>query len=177
MPVVFIIQNNQFAISVPVQKQTASENLAVKSVAYGIPGIKVDGNDYFAVYAAVTEAVEHAKGGKGAVLIEALTYRRGAHTTSDDPTLYRTEEEEKKWAAKDPLDRLRKYLESRNLWKKEDEDGLILEYKKEVDKEFSIYENYPPYKLEDVFKYNYSEMPEDLKKQQMAYEKFLNRGR
>jgi pyruvate dehydrogenase E1 component alpha subunit len=174
-PVVFLIQNNQFAISVPVAKQSASVNLAVKAVAYGMPGIKVDGNDYFAVYRAVSEAMEHAGAGKGPVLIEALTFRRGAHTTSDDPSLYRTKEEEDQWAEKDPIKRLRGYLVSNGLWKEKDDEPLVEEYKKEVDKEFAVYENYPPYPVEDVFKYQFKEMPEDLKQQQIAYEKFLNR--
>jgi pyruvate dehydrogenase E1 component alpha subunit len=173
-PVVFIVQNNQFAISVPVKKQTASVNLAVKAVAYGIPGIKVDGNDYFAVYRAIHEAFRHARQGKGPVLIEAVTFRRGAHTTSDDPSLYRSPEEEKAWEEKDPIKRLRGYLVSQKLWKEQDDEPLVDQYRQEVEKEFSIYENTPPYKLEDVFRYTFKEMPEDLKKQQVAYEKFLN---
>lgn len=174
VPVIFIIQNNQFAISVPVKMQTASKNLALKSVSYGMPGLKVDGNDFFAMYAALSESVEYARKGNGPVLIEAVTFRRGAHTTSDDPSLYRTEEEEKKWEAKDPVNRLRAYLVSQKLWKEEDDDPLIEEYKKKIEREFIEYENYPPYKLEDVFKYQYKDMPEDLKKQQVEYEKFLN---
>jgi pyruvate dehydrogenase E1 component alpha subunit len=174
VPVIFIIQNNQFAISVPVKKQTASVNLAMKAAAYGIPGIKVDGNDYFAIHAVLSEAFDHARKGNGPVLIEALTFRRGAHTTSDDPTLYRTEEEEKRWEAKDPVKRLRQYLVAQKLWQEADDDPLLEQYKKEVDKEFAIYENYPAYKLEDVFRFQYKDMPADLKKQQVDYEKFLN---
>ncbi len=174
VPVVFIIQNNQYAISVPVGKQTASKSLAVKAVAYGIQGIQVDGNDFFAAYAAISEAAKQAESGQGAVLIEAVTFRRGAHTTSDDPTLYRTQEEEKRWEEKDPIKRLRAYLLSVNLWKPGDDEPLLEQYKKEVEKEFAVYENYPAYKLEDVFKYQFKEMPEDLKRQQIEYEKFLN---
>jgi pyruvate dehydrogenase E1 component alpha subunit len=173
VPVLFIVQNNQYAISVPVSKQTASKNLAVKAVAYGIPGIKVDGNDFFAVYRVTEEAVRHAKAVKGPVLIEAVTFRRGAHTTSDDPTLYRSEEEEKKWEEKDPLTRLRGYLVSKGLWKEDGDESLLEQYKKEVDKEFAVYENHPPYPVEDVFKYQFKDMPEELLQQQVAYEKFL----
>jgi pyruvate dehydrogenase E1 component alpha subunit len=172
-PVIFTIQDNQYAISVPVKSQTASINLAVKSVAYGIPGIKVDGNDFFAVFTAGKEAMEYARSGKGPILIEAVTFRQGAHTTSDDPSLYRTLEEEKSWLIKDPLKRLRGYLVSKNLWKMENDEPLLEEFKKEVEKEFAIYENYPPYKVEDVFKFLYKEMPENLKQQQVAYEEFL----
>jgi len=172
-PVVFIVQNNQFAISVPVQKQTVSRNLAIKSVAYGIPGIKVDGNDFFAVYRATQEAVKHAKAGNGPVLIEAVTFRKGAHTTSDDPSLYRTKEMEQQWEAKDPVNRLRNYLVSNNLWKPEDDEPLLEEYKKQIHQEFSVAENYPPYPVDDVFKFQYDDMPGDLRQQQASYEQFL----
>lgn len=173
-PVIFTIQNNQYAISLNVSKQTKSKNLAMKSVAYGIPGIKVDGNDFFAVYRAYEEARAHTAAGKGPVLIEAVTYRKGAHTTSDDPSIYRSKEEEEEWNKKDPLDRLRKYLIDKGLWTEEDDKPLIKEYRKEIDKEFSFFENYPDYPVEDVFKHLYADMPEDLKQQQVDYEKFLN---
>lgn len=172
-PVVFIVQNNQFAISVPFKKQTRSINIAVKGVAYGMACIKVDGNDLFAMTRALKEAEAHAREGKGPVLIEALTYRRGAHTTSDDPTKYRTKEEEEQWSCTDPIDRLRKYLVSKNLWDTAGEESLLAEFKKEVDRQFEAAENYPPYPLEDVFKYLYVEMTDDLKEQKVEHEKFL----
>jgi pyruvate dehydrogenase E1 component alpha subunit len=175
VPVLFIVQNNQYAISVPVAKQTASRSLAIKSIAYGIDGIQVDGNDFFAVYAAVQDASANARAGKGPTLIEAMTFRRGAHTTSDDPTLYRTTEEEKKWEARDPLQRLKQYLAAKGLWDEKEESVWIEQYQQEVDARFSEAENYPPYKLEDAFRYLYEEMPEELKRQQASYEKFLNR--
>lgn len=172
VPVIFIIQNNQYGISTPTSVQTASVNLAVKSVAYGIKGIKVDGNDYFAMYTAVKEAHEYALAEGKPVLIEALTYRKGAHTTSDDPTKYRTKAEEEEWDKTDPLFRLKAWLENAGLvdW---DEEKLIEEYKKETDRQFIEAENYTPYPVEDVFKYQYVDMPEDLKEQQRYYEKFL----
>lgn len=172
-PVIFTVQNNQYAISVPVQRQTASVNLAVKSVAFGIPGIKVDGNDFFATYLAYKTASEHARAGKGAVLIEALTYRQNPHTTSDDPTKYRTKEEEEKWAVTDPLLRLKKYMDDKGIWK-EDEQKLIDDYKKEIDKQFLEAENFEPYPLDDVFNHMFVEMPDDLKKQKEDYQQFLN---
>ena len=172
-PVVFVVQNNQFAISVPFKMQTRSVNIAVKSYAFGMPGIKVDGNDVFAMTRALQEATNHARSGNGPVLIEAVTYRRGAHTTSDDPTKYRTKEEEDSMAVTDPLDRLRKYLVSKKLYDPSTEEELVSQYKKEVDRQFSEAENYTPYPLEDVFKYNYVDMPEDLKKQMVEHEKFL----
>lgn len=172
-PVVFTIQNNQYAISVPISKQTKAKNLALKAVAFGMKGIKVDGNDIFAMHVAYKEAAEHARSGKGPILIEALTYRRGAHTTSDDPTKYRTKEEEDKWALTDPLVRLKKYMDEKGIWK-EDEEKLIAEYKKEVDKQFLEAENFGPYPLNEVFDFMYTDMPEDLKRQKAEYEQFLN---
>ena len=172
-PVVFTIQNNQYAISVPVSKQTKAINLAVKSVAAGMTGIKVDGNDFFAMYLAYKHAAEHARSGKGPVLIEALTYRRGAHTTSDDPTKYRTKEEEEKWGLSDPLIRLKKYMDAKGIWK-ENEKELIAQKKKDVDKQFLEAENFTPYPLSDVFDFMYVDMPDDLKRQKEEYEQFLS---
>ena len=171
-PVIFTVQNNQYAISVPVSKQTKSINIAIKAMAFGIPGIKVDGNDFFAMYSAYKQAHEYTRAGNGPVLIEAFTYRKGAHTTSDDPTKYRTKEEEQEWDKTDPLKRMKKYLDIKGIWK-ENEEQLIEKYKAEVDKEFAEAENFTPYQLDDVFQHMYVDMPEDLKKQKAEYEKFL----
>ncbi len=97
VPVVFVVQNNQWAISTPRKMQTAAESIAQKAVAHGLPGIQVDGNDVLAVYRAVKEALDRARAGEGPSLIEALTYRLGPHTTADDPKKYRSPEEEKLW--------------------------------------------------------------------------------
>lgn len=174
VPVIFIIQNNQYAISVPVHKQTAAKNLAIKSVAYGFPGIRVDGNDFLAMHCVLTEAQQYTNSGKGPLLIEAVTYRKGAHTTSDDPSIYRTDEEETAWAVKDPIKRLRSYLISKKLWKASEDVKLIEGYKKEIDAQFLEYEQYPEYKLDDVFDHMYKEMPDIIKNQKVEYEKFLN---
>ncbi len=115
-PVVFFIQNNQWAISVPRQWQTASETIAQKAVAYGVPGVQVDGNDLLAVIKATRDAVERARNGEGPTLIEAVTFRMNVHTTADDPKKYRTREVEAEWAEKDPIDRLRKYLTKKRWW-------------------------------------------------------------
>lgn len=173
VPVIFIVQNNQYGISTPFRMQTASDGIAIKAIAYGIKGLQVDGNDYFAMFAALDEAKKHALSKKGPVLIEAITYRKGAHTTSDDPTKYRTKEEEEKWDATDPLKRLKSYLITKKLYTDKEEEKLIEEYKKEVDKQFVEAENYPAYKLEDVFKYQYENIPDDLQEQMRAHEKFL----
>ena len=169
---VFTIQNNQYAISVPVQRQTRSVNLAVKSVAFGMPGIKVDGNDFFAMYKAYQEASDYARAGKGPVLIEAYTYRKGAHTPSDDPTKYRTREEEQAWEAKDPLLRLKKYMLLNGI-ETGDEEALIESYKVEVDKQFVAAETFKAYELDDVFRHMYVEMPDELARQKADYEEFL----
>jgi len=173
VPVIFTIQNNQYAISVPVKRQTNSVNLAVKAIAFGVPGIKVDGNDFFAMYVAYKEAFNHARAGNGPTLIEALTYRKGAHTTSDDPSKYRTKDEELEWDKTDPLVRLKRYMDKAGIWK-ENEEQLIEEYKLEIDKQFTEAENFKAYKLEDVFQYMYVDMPDILKKQKADYELFQN---
>ena len=115
VPVVFVCQNNQWAISVPLKKQTQSRTLAQKALAYGFPGIQVDGNDVLAVYAASREAVDRARDGGGPTLIECVTYRLAMHTTADDPTKYRSQEEVAEWERKDPLTRFTAYLSRKGL--------------------------------------------------------------
>ena len=111
----FFVQNNGYAISVPLAKQTAAPSLAHKGIGYGIPGMLVDGNDAAAVYAAVRVAVGSAAGGCGPTLIEALTYRIEAHTNADDAARYRRQDEVEDWLARDPLARIRQYLLARGL--------------------------------------------------------------
>jgi len=173
VPVIFVVQNNQYAISVPVKMQTASVNMAIKSKAYGIKGIKVDGNDIFAMLAAFRYAHEYARKEQQAVLIEAVTYRKGAHTTSDDPTKYRTTDEEKEWDRKDPLRRMKLFLEKKKLWSDDEEQKLVNEYEKEIDRQFTETEQTVQYPLEDAIRYTYAEMPQDLRDQQIEHEKFL----
>lgn len=114
-PCVFLLENNQWAISVPSSKQSASETYAIKATAYGMPGTQVDGNDVLAVYAATKEAVGRARNGEGPSLIEAVTYRMGAHSTSDDPSRYCPPEELAEWKKKDPVLRFEKYLEKHGI--------------------------------------------------------------
>src|SRR5680860_1368376 len=115
LPVIFLCQNNQWAISVPYHKQTAACTVAQKAIGYGVPGIQVDGNDIFAVYRATREAVDRARAGDGPSLVEAHTYRLADHTTSDDARKYRAPEEVVEWEAKDPLLRLRLYMRAQGL--------------------------------------------------------------
>jgi pyruvate dehydrogenase E1 component alpha subunit len=116
VPCVFYVQNNQWAISVPVSRQLAAPSIAHRATAYGIPGIRVDGNDVLACYAVVAAAAERARAGHGPTLIEAVTYRMGPHTTSDDPTRYRSQDELDMWRARDPISRYRTYLRSTGVW-------------------------------------------------------------
>lgn len=131
-PVVFVCQNNHWAISVPLRRQTKAKTLAQKAIAYGIPGIRVDGNDILAVYVAAKEAVERARSGGGPTLIECVTYRMAVHTTADDPTRYRKEEEVKEWEKKDPILRFQKYLKARKLWSDKDGEKLENEIAEEI---------------------------------------------
>jgi len=114
-PVIFVCQNNQWAISVPRSKQTKSETIAQKALAYGMPGIQIDGNDILASYAAAREAVSRARSGGGPTLIECVTYRMTMHTTADDPRRYRTEQEVEHWKQRDPITRFQKYLVDKGL--------------------------------------------------------------
>ncbi|MGV0848819.1 pyruvate dehydrogenase (acetyl-transferring) E1 component subunit alpha [Mycolicibacterium phlei] len=115
-PCVFFVQNNQWAISVPVSKQMVGPSIAHRAIGYGMPGIRVDGNDVLACFAVTAEAAQRARAGGGPTLIEAVTYRMGPHTTSDDPTRYRSPDEVAEWAARDPITRYRTYLQSAGVW-------------------------------------------------------------
>jgi pyruvate dehydrogenase E1 component alpha subunit/2-oxoisovalerate dehydrogenase E1 component alpha subunit len=123
-PVVFVCQNNQWAISVPFAKQTASASVAVKATAYGMPGVRVDGNDAIAVHQEVGKALDAARSGAGPALVEALTYRRLGHSSSDDPTRYRDQKEVELWEKRDPLERMRKFLQSRQLLDQKREEQM-----------------------------------------------------
>ena len=124
--------NNQWAISLPRKKQTRSQTLAQKALAYGLPGIQVDGNDVLAVYAAAAEAVERARKGEGSTLIECVTYRMSVHTTADDPKRYRTDEEVEDWRKRDPLTRLQKYLTRKKLLSDEKITATETEIKEKI---------------------------------------------
>jgi len=164
-PTVFVIQNNQWAISVPLHHQTAAETLAQKAHAYGLPGIQIDGNDVFAVYSAATEALDRARSGGGPTLIEAVTYRLGDHTTADDASRYRGDDEVAKWAARDPILRLRRYLESRGLWDDAREQSQLEVAQAWVDEQVAALENMPPQDPSDIFIHMYADLPPHLAEQ------------
>lgn len=123
-PCVFYVQNNQWAISTPVRRQVSAPSIADRSQGYGMPGILVDGNDVLACYAVMAHAAQRARAGEGPTLIEALTYRMGAHTTSDDPTRYQPAAELAEWTARDPIDRYRRHLERIGVWSRRLEERV-----------------------------------------------------
>lgn len=172
LPNVFIVQNNQFAISTRRKIQTKSGTIAQKALAYGMPGIQVDGNDVFAMYAVTKEAVERARRGDGPTLIEAYTFRMGAHTTSDDPTVYREDSEVEAWKDKDPIDRLRKYLMAEGLWDEEQEEQYSEEKGKFVKETFEEVETTGFTSLEDTFDYVYAQKTPILEAQYQAKKAF-----
>ncbi len=131
LPVIYFVQNNQYAISTPFEKQTAAQSIAHKAIAAGIRGVQVDGMDALAVYQVVHEAAENARRGEGATLIEAITYRFRPHSMADDTTKYRTKEEEAQWVRKDPISRMRIFLSDKGLWN-EAEEALVKEDAKQT---------------------------------------------
>jgi len=165
-PIVFVIQNNQWAISVPLKKQTHSRTIAQKALAYGFPGIQVDGNDVLAVYAASREAVERARAGGGPTLIECVTYRLGVHTTADDPTKYRSDEEVKAWERKDPLTRFVTYLEKKNLF----EQGLEEQVDAEIARAVKAFEETAAADPLGMFTHAYGELPPHLQQERAELE-------
>ncbi|PBB05186.1 MULTISPECIES: pyruvate dehydrogenase (acetyl-transferring) E1 component subunit alpha [Salimicrobium] len=167
---VFVVQNNQYAISVPSEKQTAAQTIAQKAVAAGIEGIQVDGMDVLAVYAATKEARERAINGEGPTLIETLTYRYGPHTMAgDDPTRYRTEDTDNEWEQKDPIVRFRKYLESKDLWSEEEENEVIEKAKEEIKAAIKEADNTAKQKVTDLMDIMYEELPQNLQEQREEY--------
>lgn len=164
-PVVFICQNNHWAISVPTSRQTASENIAVKAQAYGFSGVRVDGNDAVAVYQAVQDAVDRARSGGGPALVECETYRIGAHSSSDDPTRYRDEKEVEQWKKRDPLELLRGRLQSWGLWSAREEDELRAKVLEEVNAAIAEAEKKPDPPRESLFDDVYRTLPWSLREQ------------
>ncbi len=165
VPCVLLCRNNGWAISVPVERQTATKTFAEKAAAYGIPGVRVDGNDLFAVVSVTQRARERGERGEGPTLIEAITYRMGGHSTSDDPKAYREADQLEPWAARDPLERVRDYLTRKSAWDDERERAL----REEIDARFreavSIAERTPAPPLESMFDDVYDSLPWHLVEQ------------
>lgn len=163
-PLITVIQNNQWAISHPRAKQTASATLAQKAAAYGFDGVQVDGNDILAMIVATRDAVKKARDGGGPTLIEAVTYRLGVHTTADDPKKYRTDEEVEKWKPKDPLIRFGQYLKRKKILDDKGRDLLEEEVAKEIAAAVETAEAYEP-DASSPFHHAFSEMPDHLRTQ------------
>ena len=169
---IFFVQNNQYAISMPRERQTKSETIAQKGLAHGVDGIQVDGNDILAVIKAVEEALEKARNGEP-VLIEAVTYRLEDHTTSDDSTRYRDEEEVEEWKEKDPLKRFREYLKEHGIWNEELE-AFEEEAEEKVNDAAEKAMDADEPEFDELFDYVYDEMPEMLQKEKEQLREEVN---
>ncbi|MFT7617110.1 MAG: pyruvate dehydrogenase E1 component alpha subunit [Planctomycetota bacterium] len=167
-PVVLFCQNNGWAISVPFCGQSNSDGIAVKAAPYGIEGVRVDGNDVLAVYEVTRRALAKARAGDGPTLIEAVTYRRGGHSSSDDPDRYRDESQTAPWLLIDPLDRQRDYLTTEHDFTMLEEEAMIDGAKTEMDAAVKLAEAAPAPAPETVFEDVYAEMPPELERQMRA---------
>lgn len=168
IPVVLFVQNNQYAISLPRAQQTAAASIAAKAIGYGFDGIRVDGNDVVAVYTAVQAALDKARKGEGPTLIEAETYRLGAHTTADDPTRYRDAEELAQWEVREPVGRFRRFLEGRKLWSAKREEALMAEVRQLIDEAVDRAEREAIPHAEDVFNHSWANPPRRIMEQRAA---------
>jgi pyruvate dehydrogenase E1 component alpha subunit len=170
IPVVFVVQNNHWAISVPRSRQTHSKTLAQKALAYDMPGLQVDGNDVLAVYAAAKEAVDRARTGGGPSLIECVTYRMSMHTTADDPKKYRTEEEVEEWIKRDPIARFQKYLISKGLFTSDTIPSVDTEVQSEIKAAEERWAEQAAKAIDPLamFEHTFAEMPPHLLAQREA---------
>ncbi len=164
-PAIFVIENNGWAISTPTSVQTAAKNLASRAEGYGMPGIRVDGNDVLAMYHVTREAAERARRGEGPTLIEAITYRILPHTSSDDPKRYRQETEADAWRGRDPGKRLRAYLEGRGLWSEEQEQAVIKGMEAEIKAAILEADQAAPIEPEALLEHIYAEPLDEMKDQ------------
>jgi len=165
LPVVFVIVNNKWAISVPIEEQTATRTLAQKAIAAGIPGVQVDGNDIIAVRHIVGEALATARRGEGPTVIEAVTYRLSDHTTADDATRYRREKEVKEAWRTEPLLRMRAYLLKAGAWDDAREEQLKTECAAQVDAAVEEYLQTPKQSTDSMFDFLFARMPKSLAEQ------------
>ncbi|RHW42104.1 pyruvate dehydrogenase (acetyl-transferring) E1 component subunit alpha [Neobacillus notoginsengisoli] len=177
-PVVFFNQNNGYAISVPIEKQMNSETIAQKAVAYGIQGVRIDGNDVFAVYFETLKALERARKGEGPTLIEAVTWRYGAHTTADDPSKYRDQEEShEKRNTIDPILRLERFLKNEGLFNENDRIVFEEEAAAEIDYAVEEMEQFPAANPADIFDYVYEKPVWPIEKQKQDYLQLIGGGK
>jgi len=173
-PVVFFNQNNSFAISVPIHKQMNSETIAQKSVAYGIPGVRLDGNDIFAVYFHTKAALDRARNGEGPTLIEAVTWRYGAHTTADDPTKYRNQEESLERREKtDPILRVERLMKNKGIW--DDAWAASIEEKasQTIEEAVKEMEAFPAPDVNDLFDHVFEKPTWTIEEQKQDYFEYM----
>lgn len=174
VPAIFLIRNNGYAISTPETVQTRAKSLAIRGEGYGIPGIQIDGTDILAVVHTMNEAVDRARSQQGPTLIESMTYRIGAHSTADDPTAYRSDDEVQQWQQHDNLKRMIDHAKWRNLWT----DEIIHDEEKKADQiineTISSCEGWPPPEVETLFEDVYESLPPHLEEQKSEYEQYLN---
>lgn len=176
-PVIFVIRNNGWAISVPLEKQTAAQTFASKAIGYGMPGIRVDGNDVLAVVQVAAEATERARAGLGPTLIEAVTYRVEGHSSSDDPSVYRNPSEPEAWGPRDPLTRFSRYLKAQDIWNDDMEAKIVEKTNDEFSHYVKLAEELGAPELETLFDDVFQEVPWHLKEQReylMAQERTKN---
>ena len=165
LPVVYIINNNQWAISVPRAIQSGAPTLAQKGVAAGLPSFQVDGNDVIALHEVISAAIDRARQGKGATVIEAISYRLSDHTTADDASRYRNSDELQKAWQKEPIKRLRHFLHQRGLWDENKEQALKEQAERMIEKAVQTYLNTPLPTIADLFDYHYANTPDQLEEQ------------
>ncbi|RST75110.1 pyruvate dehydrogenase (acetyl-transferring) E1 component subunit alpha [Siminovitchia acidinfaciens] len=173
-PVIFFNQNNKYAISVPIERQMNSKTIAQKAVAYEIPGVRIDGNDVFAAYFETKKALERARTGEGPTLIEAVTWRYGAHTTADDPTKYRDQSlSEQKREAGDPILRLERYMKNQGIWDEEWNEAIKEEAAETIEKAVRKMEAYPEADVNDLFDHVFEEKTWTIQEQKDKYLDYL----
>lgn len=171
-PALFYCQNNGYSISCSFEDQTGASSVSQKALAWGLEGIRVDGNDPLAIYDAVRRAREHVKAGNPTI-VEAVTYRLDAHTTNDDPTRYRDHDEVQWWQEREPLSRYRSFLQSEGLWDDVDEEAMRAEIDEWFDDAKAAADAYDPGGIEEMFRYVYDELPPELADQLAEFEAFL----
>ena len=174
-PVVLVVQNNGWAISVPRHRQTFAQTLASRGIGFGVPSELVDGNDILAVYDVMQKAIERARSGQGPTLVETLTYRIGAHTTADDPTRYRDQLEVEAWQAKDPITRFQKFLIGRDLLTEDRAEQTVTELEEEVNEAVMLAEAMPPNGSRSFFDYTMANLPHRLEEQRADLLHYVDR--
>jgi len=160
-----VVNNNQWAISVPRDKQTGTETIAQKAIAAGFKGLQVDGNDILATRQIIGEAIENARKGLGPTLIEAVTFRLCDHTTADDASRYQPSKDVDEAKSKEPISRFKHFLIGQNIWTPEDEEQLVIDCSKKVEEAVDEYLNSTPQPTSSMFDYHYAELPDYLVEQ------------